>query len=113
MDPRRTASRAASAAFARGSFDAIDADKSVTLRLCPRGKRDRIAAIVMSEWELLNPSITELPASVSPGDFREALSRNVKTRIRSEEWGFVWWLPLVFMVAEIIIKILIERWLNR
>jgi hypothetical protein len=110
--PRTSATRTTSAIFSRGSWDAIDADRSVAVRLCPRAKRDRVTHIILSEWEMLNPSITELPDGVSPGDFREALTRNVRTRIRQQEWGFIWWLPLVMMVAEAIIRLLIERWLK-
>jgi hypothetical protein len=99
--------------FARASFDTVDsyASTSVAYRFCPKAKRDRITRIVLSEWEMLCPGLTELPADVSAGDFRSALTANVKARMRDEKWGFVWWLPILFAVVEIIIKILIERWL--
>jgi len=99
--------------FARASFDAVDncTSTSVAYRLCPKAKRDRITRIVLSEWEMLCPSLTELPADFSAGAFRSTLTANVKARMREEKWGFVWWLPILFAVVEIIIKILIERWL--
>lgn len=73
-----------------------------------RRRRERIAGIVMEEWEHLQPKFESTEASVD--DFHEELLKVVRLRVRQQEWGFVWWLPLVMWAAELIIRLIIERW---
>ena len=102
--------------FWRESLNIVDDHRpasSYSWGWCGKSRREQIARIVLCEWELLSPQLSELPAGVSQGDFRAALTANVRRRIREEKVGFVWWLPILYLVAELIIKLLIERWLAR
>jgi hypothetical protein len=100
--------------FCRESLDLVDAYRPTSISWAAAGKkrREQITRITLSEWELLCPKLTELPAGTEAGDFRAALTANVRRRIR-QEVGFVWWLPIAYAVAEIIIRILMKRWLSR
>jgi hypothetical protein len=100
--------------FCRESLDLVDAYRPASISWAAAGKkrREQIARIVLHEWEMLCPQLTALPASTAPGDFRQALTANVRRRIR-QEVGFVWWLPIAYAVAEIIIRLFIQRWLSR
>ncbi|MDE2440738.1 MAG: hypothetical protein KGP14_06915 [Betaproteobacteria bacterium] len=101
--------------FCRESLDLVDAYRhasGVSWSVAGKKRREQIARIVLHEWEMLCPQLTALPASTAPGDFRQALTANVRRRIR-QEVGFVWWLPIAYAVAEIIIRLFIQRWLSR
>lgn len=99
---------ASSQAFFRGSMDAVRASRHPMLRTIGNRRRDKIAAIVMAEWEILQPRYEGTHKTKE--DFHEELRRVVLMRVRQQEVGFVWWLPLVLWAAELIIKIIIERW---
>ena len=102
--------------FWRESLNIVDDHRpasSLAWGWCGKARRERIANIALSEWKLLCPKLSELPADLSPGDFRQALTANVRRRIQQEKVGFVWWLPILYAVAEVIIRLLIERWLAR
>jgi len=102
--------------FFNESLDLVDSHRpasSYSWGWCGKGRRAKVANIVLSEWKLLCPKLSELPADLSPGDFRQALTANVRRRIQQEKVGFVWWLPILYAVAEVIIRLLIERWLAR
>ena len=95
--------------FATGSLAAVESSRHTLLRLVGRRARGRILQLVVSEWQLLDDHRSDY---AEVGDFQAALTERVRTRVREEKWGFVWWLPLVMMVAEVIIRLLIERWLE-
>lgn len=98
--------------FAADSFATIERSRNGYLRLAGSTVRGRVAKIVLSEWQLLESKQLQYQISASAEDFRASLKQNVFAEIRKQKWGFVWWLPLVFAIAEIIIKILIQRWFN-
>jgi hypothetical protein len=91
--------------FARESYDAIDKSWHPVLRSCSPAWRNKIASWVLVEWETLRPSHSE------KAQFEAALRARVRARVK-QRVGFVW-LPLALFIAEIIIKILLERWFNK
>ena len=87
--------------FARASYEAVDASRNPLLRSVRRSWRNKIASWVIAEW-------TEIPRDMDKRLFQVELTKRVKAKVRQNKVGF--WLPLAMMVAQIIIKILIERW---
>ncbi len=67
-------------------------------RLLGRERTGRVVAIVLLARD----------ESKTPTEFRKLAKRRVRANV-----GFVWWLPLALWAAEIVIKILIERWQER
>lgn len=103
----RFTARPDSAAFARGSFAAVEQSGHPILRLIGEHRRGKLLAIVVSEWAVCE---AECGADADLGVFQAALTERVRRKVRAENWGFIWWLPLVMAAIEIIIKLLIERW---
>lgn len=101
--------RAASAAFALGSIAVVEQSRHLALRAIGRHRRGEILDIIVSEWSVCEAVCSDQDVE----DFRKTLTDRVRDRVREHEWGFIWWLPLVMAVVEIIIKLLIERWTER
>jgi len=97
-----------SQAFYAGCMDAVKASNHPTLKAIGKRRRERIAVIAMQEWEQIEKSFADTAANED--DFRQALTSAVRARVKQEDFGFVWWLPLVLWAVELIIKILIQRW---
>lgn len=96
-----------SAAFVRGSFAIVEQSRHPALRLIGERRRGRLLSIIVFEWAMCE---ADGDANADLGDFQAALTERVRRKVRAENWGFIWWLPLVMAAIEIIIKLLIERW---
>jgi hypothetical protein len=93
--------------FTRESYAAVENSKHVMLRSCSMAWRNKIVADVLGEWD----GVVDDFGTVDRNQFREELLLRAKRRLRKKV-GFPW-LPLAFFLAEIIIKILMERWFNK
>lgn len=92
-------------AFARESYAAIERSSNPILRSCSAPWRNKIASWVLAEWPALE---SEKPDRRM---FQITITKRVNAKIRKNV-GFVW-LPIALFVAQIIIKILIERWFHK
>lgn len=90
--------------FAAGIYDAIDKSRNPILRSVSRQWRNKIASWVIAEWEQLDG------ANDGRARLHAALTRRVRAKVK-QNVGFPW-LPLALFVAQIIIKIIMERWFN-
>lgn len=92
-------------AFRSGCYAVLGASRDPRLRLVSRKQRHEILETIMREWEVLANSTGAGPSE----HFRKEMSGRVRDSLSRKRWGFPW-LPVVLMVAEVILKILIEKW---
>ena len=59
----------------------------------------------MREWEVLANTTGTGTSDI----FRKEMSGRVRGSLSRKRWGFPW-LPVVLMAANVILKILIEKW---
>ena len=103
----RFTARSDSTTFALGSIAVVDRSKHPILRLLGRQRRGKLLDTIVSEWSVCE---ADDGTCADLEDFRQTLIDRTRDRVRDQQWGFVWWLPLVMAAIEIIIKLLIERW---
>lgn len=92
-------------AFRSGCYAAIGASRDIRLRLVSRKQRQTILEAVMREWEVLANTTGAGPSE----HFRKEMSGRIRDSLSRKRWGFPW-MPVILMVAEVILKILIEKW---
>ena len=92
-------------AFRSGCYAALEDSRDPRLRLVSRKQRHAIVEAIMREWEVL----ANHTGTGTSEHFRKEMSEGVRASLSRKRWGYPW-LPVVLMVAEVILKILIEKW---